>query len=201
MPLTLPELPYEHAALADSGMCQETVETHHLRHHNAYVQTGNGLLEGTEWADKSVEEIVAGTYQHGAVAQSAIFNNLAQHWNHCLFWESMAPGGVACPSRLSERLEKEFGSFDNFKQEFKKAGLTQFGSGWAWLVETADGALKVTKTENGVNPLCTNDTALLGCDVWEHSYYLDFKNKRPDYLDNFLTNLVNWEEVDSRLKG
>ncbi|MBL3561339.1 superoxide dismutase [Rhodovulum sulfidophilum] len=199
MAFELPALPYAHDALADSGMSKETLEYHHDIHHKAYVDNGNKLIEGTEWASKSVEEIVKGTYQSGAVAQSGVFNNASQHWNHSQFWEMMTPKPVAMPSELEARLKDAFGTVEKFKEDFAAAGAGQFGSGWAWLVVDTDGTLKVTKTENGVNPLCFGQTALLGCDVWEHSYYIDFRNKRPAYLTNFLEKLVNWENVAERL--
>ncbi|MEL6284055.1 MAG: superoxide dismutase [Pseudomonadota bacterium] len=200
MAFTLPDLPYAHDALASLGMSQETLEFHHDIHHKAYVDNGNKLIAGTEWENKSLEEIVKGTYQSGAVAQNGIFNNASQHWNHAQFWEMMGPGDdKKMPGELESRIADAFGSVDDFKSQFSAAGAGQFGSGWAWLVVDTDGALKVTKTENGVNPLCFNQTALLGCDVWEHSYYIDFRNKRPVYLENFLNKLVNWENVAARL--
>jgi Fe-Mn family superoxide dismutase len=199
MAFELPDLPYPHDALAASGMSKETLEFHHDIHHKAYVDNGNKAIAGTEWENKSVEEIVKGTYQKGAVAQNGIFNNASQHWNHSQFWLMMAPKQTAIPGALEKALKDSFGSVDKFKEEFAAAGAGQFGSGWAWLVKDADGSLKVTKTENGVNPLCFGQTALLGCDVWEHSYYIDFRNKRPGYLTNFLDKLVNWENVASRL--
>jgi len=199
MAFELPPLPYSHDALAAGGMSRETLEFHHDIHHKAYVDNGNKLIAGTEWENASVEDIVRGTYQPGAVAQNGIFNNASQHWNHAQFWEMMAPGERRMPGELESRITDAFGSVDKFKEEFAAAGAGQFGSGWAWLVVDGDGTLKVTKTENGVNPLCFGQTALLGCDVWEHSYYIDFRNKRPAYLSNFLENLVNWENVASRL--
>ncbi len=199
MAFELPNLPYAHDALADGGMSRETLEFHHDLHHKAYVDNGNKLIAGTEWESKSVEDIIKGTYASGDVAQNGIFNNASQHWNHTQFWEMMGPKGSKMPSELEARLKDGFGSVDKFKEEFAAAGAGQFGSGWCWLVVDTDGTLKVTKTENGVNPLCFNQTALLGCDVWEHSYYIDFRNKRPVYLTNFLDNLVNWENVASRL--
>ncbi|WP_414897604.1 superoxide dismutase [Rhodovulum sp. YEN HP10] len=199
MAFELPALPYAHDALAESGMSKETLEYHHDIHHKAYVDNGNKLIEGTEWASKSVEDIVKGTYQSGAVAQSGVFNNASQHWNHSQFWEMMSPKPVAMPSELASRIKDAFGTVEKFKEDFAAAGAGQFGSGWAWLVVDTDGTLKVTKTENGVNPLCFGQTALLGCDVWEHSYYIDFRNKRPAYLTNFLEKLVNWENVAERL--
>ena len=199
MAFELPDLPYAHDALSEFGMSKETLEFHHDLHHKAYVDNGNKLIEGTEWANKSLEEIIVGTYQAGSVAQNGIFNNASQHWNHVQFWEMMGPGGNNMPSELSSALNENFGSVDKFKEDFCAAGAGQFGAGWCWLVKDKDGSLKVTKTENGVNTLCFGHTALLGCDVWEHSYYIDFRNKRPAYLTNFLDKLVNWENVSSRM--
>ena len=199
MAFTLADLPYAHDALAALGMSKETFEYHHDIHHKAYVDNGNKLVAGTEWEAKSVEEIVVGTYNASAVAQSGIFNNASQHWNHAQFWQMMGPGGKAMPGALEKALTDAFGAGQAFKAAFAAAGAGQFGAGWAWLVKDKDGSLKVTKTENGVNPLCFGQTALLGCDVWEHSYYIDFRNKRPAYLANFLDKLVNWENVASRL--
>ena len=199
MAFELPDLPYAHDALSEFGMSKETLEFHHDLHHKAYVDNGNKLIEGTEWANKSLEEIIVGTYQAGSVAQNGIFNNASQHWNHVQFWEMMGPGGNNMPPELSSALNENFGSVDKFKEDFSAAGAGQFGAGWCWLVKDKDGSLKVTKTENGVNPLCFGQIALLGCDVWEHSYYIDFRNKRPAYLTNFLDKLVNWENVSSRM--
>jgi Fe-Mn family superoxide dismutase len=180
-------------------MSAETLEYHHDLHHNAYVVNGNNLIAGTEWEGKSLEDIITGTYDSKAVAQNGIFNNASQHWNHMKFWEMMGPKGNAMPTELEKALTESFGSVDAFKDAFKAAGAGQFGSGWCWLVKNSDGGLAVTKTENGVNPLCFGQTALLGCDVWEHSYYIDFRNKRPDYLANFLENLVDWDYVAAQL--
>jgi len=199
MAFELPDLPYAHDALAANGMSAETLEYHHDLHHKAYVDNGNKLIAGTEWDSKSLEEIIVGTYAAGSVAQNGIFNNISQLWNHNQFWEMMGPGNAGMPGALEAALVEAFGSVDEFKTQFSAAGAGQFGSGWAWLVKNADGSLAVTKTENGVNPLCFGQTALLGCDVWEHSYYIDFRNKRPAYLSNFLDKLVNWENVAGRL--
>ena len=201
MSFGLPDLPYAHDALAAAGMSAETLEFHHDLHHKAYVDNGNKLIAGTEWESRTLEDIVTGTYQAGAVAQNGIFNNASQHWNHVQFWEMMGPDSGSIPTELASRINDSFGGVDEFKQQFVAAGVGQFGSGWCWLVEDPDGSLKVTKTENGVNPLCHGQTALLGCDVWEHSYYIDFRNKRPAYLENFLDRLVNWENVASRLNS
>ena len=200
MAFTLPDLPYSHDALAANGMSKETLEYHHDKHHKAYVDKLNELTKGTEWENASLEDIVRGTYQDGAVAQNGIFNNASQHWNHSQFWEMMSPnGGGTIPSQLESAIKDSFGSVEEFKKKFSEAGVGQFGSGWAWLVKTADGKLEITKTENGVNPLCKDQTALLGCDVWEHSYYIDFRNARPKYIENFLDKLVNWDNVASRM--
>ena len=199
MAFELPNLPYAHDALSEFGMSKETLEYHHDLHHKAYVDNGNKLIDGTEWSDKSLEEIIVGTYQAGSVAQNGIFNNASQHWNHIQFWEMMGPSGNNMPSELSSAINENFGSIDKFKEDFCAAGAGQFGAGWCWLVKDTDGSLKITKTENGVNPLCFGQVALLGCDVWEHSYYIDFRNKRPAYLANFLDQLVNWENVASRM--
>ena len=199
MAFALPDLPYAHDALAAHGMSKETLEYHHDLHHKAYVDNGNKLIAGTEWESKTLEEIITGTYNATAVAQNGIFNNISQLWNHNQFWEMMSPTKSAMPSELEKALTEAFGSVQKFKDDFSAAGAGQFGSGWAWLVKDKDGSLKITKTENGVNPLCFGQTALVGCDVWEHSYYIDFRNKRPAYLTNFLDNLVNWENVASRL--
>ncbi len=199
MAFELMPLPYAHDALAPQGMSKETLEYHHDIHHKAYVDNGNKLIAGTVWEDKSLLDIIVGTFEAGAVAQSGIFNNISQLWNHNQFWEMMAPGISKMPGELEKALIESFGSVDEFKSQFAAAGAAQFGSGWCWLVKDTDGALKITRTENGVNPLCFDQIALLGCDVWEHSYYIDFRNKRPAYLTNFLNNLVNWENVASRL--
>jgi Fe-Mn family superoxide dismutase len=199
MAFELPNLPYAHDALSEFGMSKETLEYHHDLHHKAYVDNGNKLIDGTEWSDKSLEEIIVGTYQAGSVAQNGIFNNASQHWNHIQFWEMMGPGGNNMPSELSSAINENFGSIEQFKADFCAAGAGQFGAGWCWLVKDTDGSLKITKTENGVNPICFGQVALLGCDVWEHSYYIDFRNKRPAYLTNFLDQLVNWENVASRM--
>jgi len=199
MAFTLPDLPYSHDALAGSGMSEETMQYHHDLHHNAYVTKGNELISGTPWegADNAeLARIIPEIY--GKDEHQGLFNQVSQHWNHNQFWEMMAPGGTAMPGELEKRITDAFGSVDEFKKAFAAAGAAQFGSGWAWLV-MEDGKLKVTKTPNGVNPLCFGQTALLGCDVWEHSYYIDYRNKRPAYLQNFLDNLVNWENVASRM--
>ena len=195
MAFDLPDLPYAHDALAAKGMSKETLEYHHDLHHKAYVDNGTKFVAGTPWEGRTLEEIIVGTYNPTAVAQNGIFNNISQLWNHNRFWELMTPAESGMPGALEKALTESFGSVAKFREDFAAAGAGQFGSGWAWLVKDKDGALKVTKTENGVNPLCFGQTALLGCDVWEHSYYIDYRNKRPAYLGNFLDRLVNWEAV------
>lgn len=199
MPFELPELPYAYDALAPFGMSEETLKFHHDLHHKAYVDNGNKAIAGTKWENSSLEEIIVGTYEKGAIAQSGLFNNASQHWNHNLFWQILGPVRGKIPTPLEDALTEAFGSVETFKRDFAAAGAGQFGSGWVWLVVDTDGSLKITKTENGVNPLCFGQKALLGCDVWEHSYYIDFRNKRPAYLENFLENLVNWEAVAARI--
>jgi Fe-Mn family superoxide dismutase len=199
MVFELPKLPYSYDALETFGMSKETLEFHHDLHHKAYVDNGNKLLEASDHKEKSLESIIIDTYDGEALAQSGLFNNASQHWNHIQFWEMMGPSGKTIPAKLESSLVEHFGSVQKFKDEFCAAGAGQFGSGWCWLIQDSNGNLKVTKTENGVNPLCFGQTALLGCDVWEHSYYIDFRNKRPVYLQNFINNLVNWENVAERM--
>lgn len=200
MAFTLPALPYAHADLAASGMCQETLELHHGKHHQAYVTALNGFVEkNAALQGKSLDEIVL--MSHGKPDMAGVFNNAGQHWNHNLFWAAMKPnGGGAMPAKLEKAITDSFGGIDQFKAAFKQAGLTQFGSGWSWLVQKADGKLAVTKTPNGSNPLATGEgNALLGCDVWEHSYYIDYRNDRGKYIDAFLNSLANWEYVAGRM--
>jgi Fe-Mn family superoxide dismutase len=201
MAFELPPLPYSHNALAERGMCQETLELHHDKHHQAYVTALNGFVEKDDsLKGKSLEEIV--TYAHGKDNLAPVFNNAGQHWNHILFWQVLSPKGGAIPGALESKLNSDFGSVQAFKDAFKAAAVGQFGSGWAWLVLGKDGKLKVTKTPNGSNPLATGDgKVLLGLDVWEHSYYLDFRNRRPDYTQNFLDKLANYEFAEAQLKA
>ena len=197
MAFELPDLPYAHDALGPY-MSQETLEFHHDKHHQTYVTHLNNLIKDTEFASMSLEDIVAKTYN--VADKAGVFNNASQHWNHMQFWEMMkANGGGAMPSELENRIKADFGSVDDFKAAFVAKGAGQFGSGWAWLVDTG-GKLEVTSTPNGVNPLCfSGQKALRGCEVWEHSYYIDYRNRRPDYVKAFLDNMVNWENVASRL--
>ena len=196
MAFELPDLPYDYEALAPY-MSAKTLHLHHDKHHQAYVTNLNNLIEGTEFAGKSLEEVVTGSY--GDAAKQGIFNNAGQHWNHNLFWRIMKKGGGGAPGgELAKRIDDAFGSFDAFKEQFKTAGVTQFGSGWAWLA-VQDDQLKIMKTPNGENPLVHGMRPILGVDVWEHAYYVDYENRRPEYLAAFLNSLVNWEEVEAEL--
>ncbi len=193
----LPSLPYAHDALAPH-ISKETLEFHHDKHHQTYVTNLNNLIKGTEFESASLEEIVKLTY--GDEDRPGVFNQAGQHWNHIHFWNALSPKGGGIPGTLEAKIVSDFGSVDEFKQAFKAAAVGQFGSGWAWLIQKPDGSLAVTKTPNGVNPLATGEgTALLGLDVWEHSYYVDFRNRRPDYVTNFLDNLANYEFAESNL--
>jgi len=190
MSFTLPDLPYAHDAL-QPYLSKETLEYHHDKHHNAYVNTGNDLLKGSGLEDKSLEEIIKETFGKNA----PLFNNAAQHYNHSEYWKSMKPnGGGAIPGNLEKALIDSFGSVDKAKADLVTAGQTQFGSGWAWL-SVKDGKLVISKTPNAENPLVHGETPILTLDVWEHGYYIDFRNRRPDYLKTFVDSLVNWEYV------
>lgn len=200
MAFRLADLPYAYDALAPLGMSEETVRIHHDRHHRAYVDNLNKAIAGTGWDDLNLDEIVTSSYEKDTVAQSAIFNNASQHWNHTLFWQLIGPGESKLPGELERALTDSFGSLDAFRQQFVANGVAQFGSGWVWLVkDQKSGRLEIVKTSNGVNPLCSGQKTLLGCDVWEHSYYIDYRNQRPAYLENFLDRLVDWETVAARL--
>jgi Fe-Mn family superoxide dismutase len=196
MSFELPSLPYANDALAPY-MSAETLDFHHGKHHQTYVTNLNNLLKDNELQGASLEDIVIKSSKDASMA--GIFNNAGQHWNHILFWQCMKPnGGGSIPSELETRLNSDFGSIDQFKEAFIQAGTTQFGSGWAWLA-IDNGKLVVTKSANASNPLVDGMKPILGCDVWEHSYYIDYRNKRPDYLKAFLDSLVNWEFVASQL--
>jgi Fe-Mn family superoxide dismutase len=198
-PFSLPNLPYASDALLPH-LSPETFEYHHGKHHQAYVTNLNNLLkEKAELQGKSLEELIALSF--GKADMAGIFNNAAQIWNHSFYWHSMKPQGGNKPSgALLAKIEKDFGSFDAFCDAFKAAGATQFGSGWAWLVLGADGALKVTKTANADLPFPNGDYALMTADVWEHAYYIDFRNRRPDYLNVFLSSLVNWQFAEENFE-
>ncbi|VAW16610.1 Superoxide dismutase [Mn] [hydrothermal vent metagenome] len=190
MAFELPKLPYAYDAL-DPFMSAETFEYHHDKHHQAYVTNSNKLLEGSGLEGKSLEEVIKGSFDSNA----GLFNNAAQHYNHMHFWKWMKPnGGGAIPGNLESKIIADLGSIAAFRDAFIAAGTTQFGSGWAWL-SLREGKLEVTKTANGENPLVHGGTPLLGVDVWEHSYYIDYRNARPKYLAAFFDKMVNWEYV------
>ena len=190
MPFSLPELPYPHDALAPT-MSRETLEFHHDKHHLAYVNNANNLMKGTEFEGKPVEDVVKSSF----FGNPALFNNAGQHYNHTHFWKWMKPkGGGAIPGALENKIKEDLGSVEKMKEDFIAAGVGQFGSGWAWLA-VKDGKIVIMKTPNGENPLVHGAKPILGCDVWEHSYYIDYRNRRPDYIKAFLEHLVNWEHV------
>ena len=196
MTYELPKLDYSKDALSPI-MSEETLDLHHGKHHQTYITNLNNFIKGTDMENMSLEEIIINSSKDNSKA--GIFNNASQHWNHNLFWKCMKPnGGGNIPSKLEKRIITDFGSVDEFKKEFKNAGVTQFGSGWCWL-SINNGKLLITKTPNAENPLIKNMKPILGCDVWEHSYYIDYRNKRPEYLDKFVEHLINWEYVDSLL--
>lgn len=191
MAFELPDLPYSYDAL-DPYMSAETLEFHHDKHHKAYVDNGNKLAEEAGMADKSLEDIVRES--HGTNA--GLFNNAAQHYNHIHFWKWMKKdgGGSSLPGVLQTAIDSDLGGYDKFKADFMAAGATQFGSGWCWIA-VKDGKLEIMKTPNGENPLVHGASPILGCDVWEHSYYIDYRNARPKYLEAFVDNMINWDYV------
>ncbi len=187
----LPELPYSKDAL-EPHISRETLEYHYGKHHQAYVNNLNNLIPGTEFAELPLEEIVK-------QASGGLFNNASQTWNHSFYWNCLSPTGGGKPNgSLEKKIISTFGSFEEFKDQFSKKAITTFGSGWAWLVKTADGALEIISTSNAGSPLTEGKTPLLTCDVWEHAYYVDYRNARAKYVDAFW-NLVNWEFVAANL--
>jgi len=196
MSFELPKLDYAKNALAPI-MSEETLDLHHGKHHQTYITNLNNFIKDTDMAGMSLEEIVHNSSKDKSKA--GIFNNASQHWNHELFWKCMKPnGGGSMPKKLEDRIKTDLGSVEEFKKQFIQAGITQFGSGWCWL-SISNGKLVVSKTPNAENPLIHNMKPILGCDVWEHSYYVDYRNRRPEYLENFFEKLVNWEFVESQL--
>ena len=191
MAFKLPDLPYAYDALAPY-MSAETLEYHHDKHHNAYVTKGNELAEKAGLADLPVEEVVKKSYG----SDQALFNNAGQHYNHLHFWNWMKPGGggKSLPEKLQKAFDSDLGGYDKFKADFEAAGAGQFGSGWAW-VAVKNGKLEIMKTPNGENPLVHGGVPILGVDVWEHSYYIDYRNARPKYLSAFVDSLINWDYV------
>ena len=194
MAIILPELPYAKDALSPH-ISARTLDFHHGKHHAAYVEKLNGLIAGTELAADTLESIIKKTANDASKA--AIFNNAAQAWNHAFYWQSMKPseasGGGLPAGAIAQKINAAFGSYEKFAQEFKNAGLSQFGSGWAWLV-VKEGRLEITKTANADTPIAHGLVPVLTVDVWEHAYYLDYQNKRGDYLDVFIKHLINWDQ-------
>ncbi len=198
MAFELPDLPYPKNAL-EPHISANTLDFHHGKHHAAYVNTLNNLIKDTPQAQQSLEAIIKST--HGDESKKTMFNNAAQVWNHTFYWHCMKPGGGGLPTdNVAAAITSAFGSFDKFKDEFKSACVSQFGSGWGWLV-AENGSVKIAKTANAELPMTSGQTALLTCDVWEHAYYLDYQNRRPDYVQTFLDNLVNWDYVAANLQG
>jgi Fe-Mn family superoxide dismutase len=194
MAFEVPDLPYAYDAL-EPHIDEATMRVHHDKHHQAYVDKANAALEGTEWADRSVEDVLTNLSSLPGDKQGPVRNNAGGHYNHSLFWNMMGPDGGGEPTgQVGEAIASTFGSFDSFKDEFKAAGIARFGSGWAWLVKDSSG-LAVVSTPNQDTPLSDGSAPLLGADVWEHAYYLKYQNKRPDYLDAFW-NVVNWDYVN-----
>ena len=187
MAFELPSLPYAKSALAPH-ISEETLEFHHGKHHKTYVDNLNNLVPGTEYEGKSLEEIIK-------VSSGGIFNNAAQVWNHTFYWHCLSPNGGGEPTgELADAINETFGSFENFREEFTKTSVTTFGSGWGWLVKTNEGRLELASTIGAGNPMTEGKTPLLTCDVWEHAYYVDYRNARPAYLKAFW-ELVNWDYV------
>jgi Fe-Mn family superoxide dismutase len=196
MAYEVPPLPYDYAAL-EPHIDEQTMRIHHDKHHQAYVDKANAALEGTEWTDRDVDDVLRNLDKLPEEIRTAVRNNAGGHSNHTFFWQIMSPDGGGEPTgELAEAINAKFGSFDAFKEEFKAAGVNRFGSGWAWLVHDGSG-LAVVSTANQDSPISDGQTPLLGVDVWEHAYYLKYQNRRPDYLDAFW-NVVNWDEVARR---
>lgn len=191
MSFELPKLPYAIDALAPH-ISKETLEYHYGKHHQTYVNTLNTLIKGTEFENATLEEIIL-------KSSGPMFNNAAQVWNHTFYWESLKPqGGGAATGKIAEEINKKWGSFEAFQEAFDKCAVGTFGAGWAWLVKNADGSIDLVSTSNAATPLTAGQTPLLTCDVWEHAYYIDYRNSRPNYLENFWA-LINWDKVNERL--
>jgi superoxide dismutase, Fe-Mn family len=196
MSIALPALPYGKDALAPF-VSAGTLEFHYGKHHQAYADNLNKLIAGTDLEDKSLEDIIR--FAAGDAAKAGIFNNAAQVWNHSFYWQCLKKAGGGAPSgAIASKINAAWGSYDKFAEELKNAGLTQFGSGWAWLVLDSNN-LKITKTANADTPIAHGQKALLTIDVWEHAYYLDYQNRRPDYLSAVIQNLINWDFVNANL--
>lgn len=193
MSFTLPKLPYDYESL-NPYMSAETLEFHHDKHHAAYVNNANKLIEGTIFEGQSIEDVIKNSYKENM----AVFNNVAQHYNHLHFfnWMKKDGGGKKIPERLQKAIDKDLGGYDNFREQLLNAAVTQFGSGWAWL-SVKDGKLEISKTKDGENPLIYGADPILGVDVWEHTYYIDYRNARPKFVEAFIDNLINWEYVEA----
>jgi Fe-Mn family superoxide dismutase len=199
MAFSVPDLPYPYDAL-EPHIDEATMRVHHDKHHQAYVDKANDALAGTEWADRDVEDVLQNLSSLPQDKQGPVRNNAGGHYNHTLFWQMLSPDGGGAPSGdLASAIDEKWGSLDSFKDEFKAAGIARFGSGWAWLVKD-DSGLAIVSTPNQDSPISDGKTALLGCDVWEHAYYLKYQNKRPEYIDAFW-NVVNWDYVAQRYAG
>jgi len=197
MSFELPPLPFAKEAL-EPHISARTFEYHHGKHHQAYVTNLNNLIKDTPLAETSLEDIIKQTAKDET--KVGVFNNAAQVWNHSFFWNSMKPNGGGAPTgKVADAINGAFGSLDAFKEQFKQAGIGQFGSGWVWLVQEA-GALKIAKTANAMTPMVAGQKALVTCDVWEHAYYLDYQNRRPDFLQEFLTHLINWDFIAANME-
>lgn len=191
MPFELPKLPYAMDAL-EPHISKETLEYHYGKHHQAYVNKLNELIKGSEFENSSLEEIIM-------KSEGGVFNNAAQVWNHSFYWDCLSPDGGGKPTgKIAEAIDNHFNSFEAFKEEFTQAAVSRFGSGWAWLVQNDKGQLYITSTANAETPMTNKETALLTCDVWEHAYYIDYRNARPEYVKSFW-NLVNWDFVTKNM--
>jgi Fe-Mn family superoxide dismutase len=197
MPIALPDLPFAIDAL-EPHISARTFEFHHGKHHKAYVDNTNNLTQGTALADQGLEAIVKAAASDAA--KKGLFNNAAQAWNHSFFWKCLKPNGGGRPTgKIAAQIDEELGGYEKFVADFKNAGVTQFGSGWAWLC-LKDGKLAIVQSANAETPIASGDTPLLVVDVWEHAYYLDYQNRRPDFLQVFLDHLINWDFVNSNLE-
>ena len=195
----VPALPYDYAAL-EAAIDEQTMRIHHDKHHQAYVDNLNAALAGTEWADTPIEELLQNLDSLPEDKRTPVRNNGGGHANHTMFWEMMAPGGAKEPNgELADAINSSFGGFSQFKEQFAKACVGRFGSGWGWLSLDKSGKLAIESTPNQDSPIMDGKTPVLGCDVWEHAYYLKYQNRRPDYI-NAWWNVVNWDEVNKRLK-
>jgi Fe-Mn family superoxide dismutase len=197
MAFTLPPLPFAYDALTPH-MSKETFEYHHDKHHKTYVDTANKLIEGTGLENKSLEDVIVASHKDEKLKK--LFNNAAQHWNHSQFWLSLKPNSTTIPESVAKKIESDLGGVDKFKTDFVAEGMAQFGSGWVWLVSNK-GKLEIVKTANADNPLILGKTALAVSDVWEHAYYIDYRNEREKYLKSFVNNLLNWDRVAELLES